>query len=1061
MSHGHVAALTRFSLQRRITVLVTFLSVLVVGAVATLGIPLEMFPSGFTQQSLRVSVPWRDSPSREVLDKLTLPLEEELSTVRGVSHMTSYSRQGRANVSLVFKRGVDMGVAYREVRDRVERARALFPAGVDRVFINKDDISGIPIAFIGVAVDESVTDSYNLIKKYVVRPLERIDGVASIQADGLEEKEIIIEVDRQLAEGAGLNIYELAQDLGGDNFTMASGNVRDSDKKFLLRSVATYKNLEELENRLLRSDVRLKDVASVRYTEPERRWRVRVDSRPALALQIYKEGEANTVEVCRKIQATYDQMAADPRLADVKLEMLFSQGRVVEESIANLTSSGKMGGILAALVLFFFLRRIRLTLIVSMSIPFSLLIALTVMYFAGESLNLFTILALVIGVGLLVDNSVVVAENIYRLFNDGMDRFQACVQGAAQISLAIIMATLTTVIVFLPVALVDGQGQFFLMRMALPISVSLIASLFVALGFIPLCVYLTLPVKEHSKSSGWLRRSHQLMDRVLGGFYEGLFGRTNRHYNKALAYFLNHRLDLILVVFAVFVLTMGIAKDRVKFVEDQEADKSTVDFEVEMGPEYGEKETWAYFDEIEKILEAHKDEWGMSGYICFAYPGGGSFTGWLDTKLMKGRKAKDITLAMQKILPERAGVKLYTGNENENGEQETDENFVVRLRSEDPDRLEQVALQLEPLFLRVPGVVGVKRSGEEAPNEMALVVDRERATASGVNPNLIAGVVGYALSGSSLPRYNENGREIPVRIRYRKEDREKLADLTAFTVPTETGGYLPVSALTENRMLNSAKGIFRDNKQITRTITLELDPKKAEETSDELSAMQTRFDLPEGVSFGQADRDEEQDDLKSMLMAMGLSFCFIYLLMGFLFESFILPLSILITIPLAIVGVYWGHILMGLDMDFLGTVGVVLLIGVVVNNGIVLIDRIIELRDEGVSRTQAILQAADQRFNPIAMTALTTIIGMVPLAVQKPQIIAFGAGFSYKSFGVALIGGMTVATLLTLLVVPVLYTLFDDARIALEGVVQKVWFRKRQALLTAEALVELTDKPVN
>lgn len=1051
MSHGHVAALTRFSLQRRITILVTFLSVLVVGAVATMGIPLEMFPSGFTQQSLRVSVPWRDAPSREVLDKLTLPLEEELSTVRGVSNMTSYSRQGRANVSLVFKRGVDMGVAYREVRDRVERARVLFPPGVDRVFINKDDISGIPIAFIGVAVDESVIDSYNLVKKYVVRPLERIDGVASIQADGLEEKEIIIDVDRQLAEGAGLNIYELAQDLGADNFTMASGNVRDSEKKFLLRSVATYKNIEELENRLLRSDVRLKDIAKVRYTEPERRWRVRVDSKPAMALQIYKEGEANTVEVCRKVQATFNEMAKDPRLADVKMEMLFSQGKVVEESIANLTSSGQMGGILAALVLFFFMRRIRLTLIISMSIPFSLLIALTVMYFAGESLNLFTILALVIGVGLLVDNSVVVAENIHRLFNEGMDRFDACVQGASQISLAIIMATLTTVIVFLPVALVDGQGQFFLMRMALPISVSLIASLFVALGFIPLCVYLTLPVKDHSTGDSWLKRAHNVMERVLGGFYEGLFGRLNHNYNKALSYFLGHRIDLILAVVAIFILTMVIAKDRVKFVDGQEEDKSSVDFEVDMGPEYGEAETWAYFEEIEKVLEAHKTEWGMSGYICFAYPGGGSFTGWLDPKLMNGRKAKDITVLMQKVLPERAGVKLYTGSENDTGEEEAKDNYIVRLRSEDPDRLEQIAQQLEPLFLRVPGVVGVKRSGEETPNEMALVVDRDRATASGVNPNFIAGVVGYALSGSSLPRYNENGREIPVRIRYRKEDREKLADLTAFTVPTDTGEFLPVSALTENRMLNTAQGIFRQNKQITRTITLELDPKTADDASQQLAALQSRLDLPEGVSFGSAERSEEQDDLKSMLMAMVLSLCFIYLLMGFLFESFILPLSILFTIPLAIVGVYWGHIIMGLDMDFLGTVGVVLLIGVVVNNGIVLIDRIIELRDEGVARTQAILQAADQRFNPIAMTALTTIIGMVPLAVQRPQILAFGEGFSYKSFGVALIGGMTVATLLTLLVVPVLYTLFDDARLSLEATLRKAWKQRQPALIPKES----------
>lgn len=1042
MSHASIAALTRFSIQRKITVLVTFFTILVVGVVAITGIPLEMFPSGFTQQLLQVTVPWRDAPSREVLEKLTLPLEEELSTVSGLSGMTSYSRPDRSSVTLTFKRGVDMDVAYREVRDRVERARVLFPENADRVFIRKQDISGIPVVVIGVAAAESVTDSYNLIKTHIVRPLERIDGIAAVEFNGFSEKEIIIEVDRHKASSAGLNIYELAQNLGNDNFTMASGSVRSSEKKFLLRSVATYQSLSELENRALRPDVLLKDIASVEYKEPDRRWSVRVNSKPALALNILKEGEANTVEICRKVDAVYQAMLKDPRLADVQLEMLFSQGQVVEGSIASLTNSGKVGGFFAAIVLFMFLRRFRLTAIISLSIPLSLLIALSVMYFAGETLNLFSILALVICVGLLVDNSVVVAENIHRLHRQGMGRLDSCVKGASEIALAIIMATLTTVVVFLPVALVDGQGQFFLMRMALPITVSLIASLFVALLFVPLCVYITLPPRGVAKKESTFYHLHNRLNDLLRRGYEASFGRLNHAYNNALGFFLNHRLDLILAVLAVFIITVKLGSDNIKFAEGQDEDSGSVEVGIEFGPAYGEKERQAYFREAEKIVEAHKEQLEINGYIVVSWPGGGRIEGWLDPNRSGLRKAKDLTADLVAMLPERAGLDLYLGSENENEEEDEDETFVVRLESEDPDMLAELVKKLEPIFLREPGVLGIKKSGEDVPNEMALVVDRDRATASGVNPNIIAGVVSYALSGSMLPRYNDKGREIPVRIRYQKEDRDRLEDLTAFTVPTSTGGQLPVSALTEKRMLSTARGIYRENKQITGRITLELATETAEQTRANLIALCGRLDLPEGVHFGQAKRNTADEDLESMQFAMVLSVFFIYLLMGFLFESFMLPLSIIFTIPLAIIGVYWGHMALGLNLDFLGLVGMVLLIGVVVNNGIVLIDRVIRLREQGVDRAKAILMAADQRFRPIAMTAITTIIGMIPLAAQKPQMVAFGEGFSYKSFGMALIGGMSTATLLTLLVVPVLYTLFDDARLAFATSLKRVMARR-------------------
>lgn len=1045
---GHLAGgLTEFALRRRITVLVMFLSIIVLGLVAIDGIPLEIFPRGYTGPRLRIWVPWPNAPTQEVLDEITLPLEEELSTVRGLSRLNSFSFANGCNVFIQFKQGTDMDVAYREVRDRVQRARLLFPEDVDKVFIRKDDASGIPVAVIGMAFDPSLTDYYNLLKREVIQPLERIDGVANVSVDGLEEKEILIEVNRALAEGAGLNLYQLAQELAGDNFTMASGPVRDAGRKWLLRSVATYKSLDELENRPLTPTIRLKDIAKVKYEEPEKRYSVRVNSRPAMAVVVFKEGEANTVEVSKRIRQAFQEMQQNPRLSTMFMEILFNQGSVVVESLLNLVQGGLIGGVFAAMILIVFLRRFRLTGIITLSIPLSLLIALVVMYFAGETLNILTLLALVIAVGMVVDNSIVVAENIHGMHKNGLPRREACIRGAAEIALAITLATLTTIAVFVPVALVEGQGQFFLTRLALPISISLLASLFVALMFIPLSVYLTLPADNLRQNASALKWSHQRLTHVLRVIYEQSFGRLNHAYNYLLAICLRRRLETVLVLVLVFAATQFFALKHIDFVEQQEEDQTNFEIRVQSPPEYSLEELRAYFREIEKVLESRQQAYGFRGYFVLVFPRGGKVETWFDKERTNQLSAKEIGAKLLKELPQKPGIKLFTGQENRAEEAKGRDIYTFQLEGDDAAILEEVAERLEPVIRAVPGVLGLRENEEPAPSEMALVIDRDRATASSVSPEVIAGLVGYALRGTSLPKFNYEGREIPVRIRFQEEDRNSFAALSAFQVPTQGGDFLPLSALTKQTMLKTPKGIFRSNKRISRTLTVELKPSEAKEARDRLSALQRQIDLPEGVTFGTVQTETVNEELANMIFAGQLSVLFIYLLMGFLFESFILPLSIILTIPLAGIGVAWIHYWTGKDMDFLGAVGAILLIGVVVNNAIVLIDYVIRLRAEGMPRGEALLKAADRRFRPILMTAATTIVGMIPLTIQPPSEI----GLSYKSFGLTLIGGMTTATLLTLLIVPIFYTFFDDAREFVSRMVRSALRPKKVKMETAEA----------
>jgi HAE1 family hydrophobic/amphiphilic exporter-1 len=484
-------------------------------------------------------------------------------------------------------------------------------------------------------------------------------------------------------------------------------------------------------------------------------------------------------------------------------------------------------------------------------------------------------------------------------------------------------------------------------------------------------------------------------------------------------------MDLVVLLVLVMGGTYGYLMRQIEFAPNQEEDRTSFKIGVEMPREAVFEDTASYFVEVEKVMEQKKEELGLSGYMAMHFTRGGNIEGWLNKEMDHRLTANEMAQQVMKDLPKRAGVKLRTGRESETEEATGKAVHVIHLEGDDAGILDQVAEDMEPLLEGLPGVVGLRSGRERGANELALVVDRNRTESINVNPQFVAGVVGNALRGQTLPRFHYEGREIPVRIRFEEADRERLSELSNFQVPTRDGRLVPVSSVTDVKMLQSPKGINRRNKRISRSLTIDLDPGQATQARESIMGLMRQMRLPEGVQFGTSLNDQSTNEtIQNLQFAAILSVLFIYLLMGFLFESFVLPLSIILTIPLAGVGVVWIHWLTGKDLDVLGFVGSILLIGVVVNNGIVLVDYINQLRQQGYARTEALLKAADRRFRPILMTALTTIIGMVPLTISPPTEM----GLSYKSFGLTLIGGMTTATVLTLLVVPIFYTFFDDLR---------------------------------
>lgn len=1030
----------RTSLVRPITMLMVFASVLVIGTMAVINIPLELIPSGFSAPMMSVEVPYSNATAQDVEEKITRPLEQALSTTPAIDEISATSTGNQARITLVFEGDADMDIAYREVRDRIDRVRGDLPDDVKEVRIQKHSGDGLPVAFYGVRWPESLDGAPDLIERHLVRQIERVDGVGMVRAWGQQDREIRVEIDRSLAEAANLNIFEIAQRLSESHFNLASGEILEADGKLLVRSMAEYGSVEELENVVVgANDLRLDDVADVVYDFPEVERYDRYNGQPTMALMVMKESQANTVEVCDRIQEAVEEAAQNPALSQIGVEPIFVQGQTIRTSLKQVTDSGLQGGLLAVIVLLFFLRRVRLTVVIALSIPLSMFMSLPFMYFGGQSINLVSLIGLMICIGLVVDNSVVVAENIERYRTRGIGRFAAALHGTSEVALPVTLATMTTMIVFLPVALLSsGMTRFFMIRMATPVCVSLLASLFVALILIPLAAAFVFDADLFGspRPGTWRWRVMKLDEwwkRWLERIYERTLGRMSHGYGRLLRASLRRRMDVVMLGLFAFG-SIAIPWEHVDFVTEQNMGGRQVRISYTIPSDVSLDEADLFFRELESWFAEHRHEYRADGEYLQIQEGYATIQIFFGPPEPGDRPYREAGKEIFEQLPVPPGWTKRSRLGDSDGAAKSA--FPVVLYGDDHETVQAAKERLEEQIVNVPGVISVVGSDTDTSrrDELALSIDKVMAERLGVQAGMVANTVSYALRGSPLPRFRSADREIDVWIRYRKEDREELRDLLQFKVPTQAGAPVPIETLTEEHVQLGESVLVRNNKRVAALVSLELDPEQRQGTVMRLQKFLTGYQLPEGVSFDAEHEAREIDDQqKDLVYAALLGAVFIFLLMGFLFESFVLPLSVMPSIPLAGVGVWWFLYATGENVDGLAVVGILLLLGVVVNNAIVLVDFINNARAAGLSRADAIVQAGVQRFRPILMTALTTVGGMLPLAFAQ----APAEGIPYAAFGKTLVGGMTTATILTLVVVPVFYTLFDDLRSVISG-----WFAR-------------------
>ncbi len=1028
--------LVRASLRRPVMMMMILLSMLVLGAIALVRIPLELVPSGFSPPFLRVSVTYPDATAKDVEERITRPLEQALATTPGIERLSSTSTSGSASVVMLFESDVDMDIAYREVRNRVDRVRPELPEEVDQVEIRKESGESFPVAFYAIVWDADLPDPQGLIDRHLVRPLERIDGVGLVNLWGRQDPEVVIEVDRALADAANIDMVQLVQKLASSNFTMASGEITEQDGRYLLRSVASWKTVDDIESLVIGPEgLRLRDIAKVTYGRPEITRHDRYRGRPSAVMSVMKESTANTVDVCDAVKEAMSGAASLPEMQGFDIDAVFVQGDTIRFSLQQVMESGRQGAILALVVLAFFLRRLRLTIIIALSIPLSLFLSLPFMYFTGQTINIVSLVGLMICIGLVVDNSVVVAENIMRYRRRGLGPHAAALQGAGEVGLAITLATATTIVVFLPAALLsEGVTQFFMVRMVTPVCVSLAASLFVALVLVPLASVRLLDERPGPPPGArtWkatLFRANEAWKRIVGRIYEATMGRVGRAYVRLLRASLRRRFDVVMVgIFAM--ASMTVPAMNVQCQAGQNFGTRNIRVSYSMPSDTSLEEADAFFKEVEGLVESMADEFRIEGAYVGFDANFGTVQIFFEPPTPDEPPFEDKVKEVVRRMPDPPGWKKTSQLGDSDGAR--DDSFVVVIYGDDHEQVQDEKERLEKRLLEIEGVLGVAGRSEDGRrrDELVLSIERTMSQRYGVPASVVANTVAYAIRGTPLPRYHTDAREVDVRIRYQEKDREDVDQLMGYRVPTDRGDTVSIEVLAQKTIAQGEAQLTRTNKRVAGLIQLELEPKHRMEAAKRVVDFVKSYRLPEGLSFDADTERREIDDMQRDLAgALALGTIFIFLLMGFLFESFVLPLSVLPSIPLSFVGVWWFLYLTGENIDALAGIGIVLLLGVVVNNAIVLIDFVGQGRAAGMPRDEAIVAAGKLRFRPIMMTALTTIGGMIPLAFSEHT----GEGIPYGPFGKALVGGMSTATVLTLVVVPVTYTYLDDLRTAAAG----------------------------
>lgn len=1024
--------LPEFSVRRRVTITMIFAAILIFGVLCLTRLKLDMLPK-ITPPVISIITFYPGANASDVESNVTKYLEDELTTANNLDKISSISKDNLSVVNCTFKWGTNLDTASNDVRDKVDLAKPRLPDDVEKSLIFKFSSSSFPIVIAAITATESYPQLFQITDKMISDPLKRIPGVGAVILRAGLERQINVFLHRDKLEGYHLSMQHIKAILKAENINLPAGDLKTGRVDYNLRVVGRFTDPKELNNLVIGQHeghiLYLKDIATIRDSFKEQVEKAWGDGRTGMVMMIQKQSEANTVEVVDAVMKKF--RAIQKRIPhDIRIKIIIDSARDIRNSLRDLSKTVYFGGLLVIFVTLLFLRKFRASIIIALTIPFSLIIAFIFLYIFDYTINIISIMSISIAIGMVVDNAIVVLENIMRHNEMGESPRSASIFGTSEVGLAISASTLTTVVVFIPLIFIKGISGIIFHQLAAVVTITLLGSLFTSLTLTPMLGSAWLKNTKSEKTIKGMGKLFALLYRAG----ETLLTFFEKTYRGLLSFSLSHRWIIIITGLIIFTGSMGLLKfTGSEFIPSMDSGDMEVNFRLKEGTRI--EETTKVAKQIMKIFEKEIPELdnyyalvgqsreGVATALGFEE---GSYVGRVGAKLVprgqRKRSVKEVANAVRRNIEKIPGIKylaiqvvspvekLFFGGGRKP--------ISLEIMGSNSKLLHNVAQKLKALVKNVSGAVDVTTSERGFRPEVWIRLDREKAAILGLNTALVADTIRTAFYGNEPTKYRDAGDDYDIFVRLSKNDRRTLRDIGNLTVYAATGK--PVKLMNVATIVQKYGPIQIDRKNRQRIITVDADTfgRSMGEVMQDIRKKLKTFSLPPGVEVREgSDVEEQQKSFHDLRLLFLLGIVLVFMVMAAQFESFRDPFVIMFSVPFALVGVVWAFFLTHTTLNLMSFIGIIMLIGIVVNNAIVLVDYTNILRKRGISLFEAVKTAGERRLRPVLMTTFTTIFGMLPMALSRGE-----GSEAWNPMGITVIGGLIVSTFVTLLIVPVLYT---------------------------------------
>ena len=1012
-----------FSVKRPVFIGMCASIVVILGGVALKSLPVDLMPE-ITYPAISINTTYEDASPEEVEQLISRPIEETVSAVSGVDTVSSSSSEGTSSVVIEFTWGTNLDEAASDVRDRIDRIIARLPDDADRPTLRKFDSASTPIVRLGIGTDLDLMEARELLDDQVVYRLERIDGVASATISGGLEREIQILFDRDRIKTLELTLDEVLSKIQNSNVTTPAGNLKQNRIEVRVRTPGIFNSIDEISDLVIATrdgvPVRIRDIGEVVDTHADETNYVRVNGKPGIFMSIYKQSGANTVQVADGVLEEIEKI--NKEMPMIKIFPVRNEADYIKQSLASVADSAIYGGVLAVIVLLFFLRNIRSTFIIAVSIPMSIVATFALIYFCGYTLNIMTLGGLALGIGMLVDNSIVVLENITRLRDNDMPSDKAAIKGTSEVFAAITASTLTTLAVFLPLVFVKGVTGVMFGQFAVVVLFSLLCSLFTAVTIVPCMAGHTLKKSVHhndGKESLGLR---------LFAWSGRIFEKMENTYSDILRDAINHKTITIIIALALFAGSIFLVPHiGTEFMPKSDAGgiRATLEEAVGTSPEEVNNTVISMEDDLRKLVPEMTGWTTSAGSSSWRASGGhkANFNIKLLSRSERERSNEEIALLLGEHFDSIPGATIrWRADTGMMMGGSSSDSIQVELRGYDFQTADAIAAQLISEIEQIEGVTFVENSRDSGTPEEQLRIDRQKAADLQVSVKQIAEALRTILAGTSAGEYREEGDEYTILVKVKDSDLLSIDELLDMTIRNQNGDQVILRNLVSVESTTGAVVIDRKNQERLITLSVNIAGRDLGSVAAEIQECIARVAIPSDFTISiSGDYEDQQEAFQELTAAFLLALVLVYMVMACQFESLRDPLVVMFSVPLAFIGVMIALFLTGSTFNIQSFIGCIMLAGIVVNNAILLVDTAnLIRREEKIDLYSAVCEAGRRRLRPILMTTLTTVLGLIPLA------LGVGDGGEIQApMARAVIGGLTSSTFITLFFIPVIYILAE------------------------------------